>query len=128
MHAYGLVHMDVKSDNIFLDPDARWDLGEFGSSKEIGATVGSYPEALTPYTLSPTATAIPAMDLVLLCVVIAVELDKKTREALCGSQSRVQERLILQKLNSIRDNNFNEEVVELFETNLKVVQEHLKEN
>ena len=35
MHELKLVHMDVKSDNLFVDADLRWDLGDFGSTREI---------------------------------------------------------------------------------------------
>lgn len=68
----------------------------------------------------------PAMDCPFL-VTIAIELDKRNWKDWRGSlQQRVQEVRILQKLNYIQDDTFTKEVMELFETNLKVVQGHLK--
>lgn len=128
MHGLGLVHMDVKSENVFVDWDAGWNLGDFGSTKEIGEIVHSFTDVFNPYTLTHTATAIPAMDLVLLCVMIAVELDRKHWiKDLCRI-SNVQERLVAEKLNTIQDVDFKTEVLELFTNNLKIVQEHLRTN
>ena len=126
MHELKLVHMDVKSDNLFVDADLRWDLGDFGSTREIGAPVWSYTKVLNPYVIPANATVIPAMDYVLLCIVIAIELQKDQWKNLCGQQQNVQEHLIKERLNAIKDVHFKEEVVELFEENLKLVREHLQ--
>lgn len=127
MHKLDLVHMDVKSANLFVGGVAEWDLGDFGSTRKINTTARSYTDAFAPFSLSPSATVIPAMDFVLLCVTIAVELNKKLwRKDLCGHQEKVQAHLIIEKLNSIEDVDFKREVVELFEDNLKIVQEHLR--
>ena len=72
------------------------------------------------------ATVIPAMDYVLLCVVIAIESQKDQWKNLCGQQQNVQEHLIKERLNAIEDVHFKKEVVELFEENLKIVREHLQ--
>jgi len=126
MHELKLVHMDVKSDNLFVDADLRWDLGDFGSTREIGAPVWSYTKVLNPYVIPANATVIPAMDYVLLCVVIAIESQKDQWKNLCGQQQNVQEHLIKERLNAIEDVHFKKEVVELFEENLNIVREHLQ--
>ena len=126
MHELELVHMDVKSDNLFVDADVEWDLGDFGSTRQIGAPIWSYTKVLTPYVIPTYATVIPAMDYVLLCVVIAIESQKDQWKKLCGQQQNVQEHLIIERLNSIEDINFKQEVVELFKENLSIVRKHLQ--
>lgn len=44
MHSKGIVHMDIKGANIFVDSFGRWLLGDFGSSCPIGAEVTSCSE------------------------------------------------------------------------------------
>lgn len=44
MHSKGIVHMDIKGANIFVDGSGRWLLGDFGSSCPIGAQVTSCSE------------------------------------------------------------------------------------
>lgn len=39
MHDRGFVHMDIKADNIFVDDNKGWVLGDFGSSKRIGERI-----------------------------------------------------------------------------------------
>ena len=126
MHQLELVHMDVKSDNVFVDENFNWDLGDFGSTRKVGTQVWSYTRVLNPYTIPANATVIPAMDYVLLCVMIAVELDKEQWKRLCGMQQNVQAHLITEKLNSIEDKKFKDEVVALFNENLQIVQTHLQ--
>ena len=127
MHDLNLVHMDVKSDNVFVDGNFNWDLGDFGSTREIGAQVWSFTKVFNPYTIPDNATVIPAMDYVLLCVMIAIESKKdQWKRLLCGQQQNVQEHLIIERLNSIEDVNFKKEVMDLFELNLKIVREHLQ--
>ena len=128
MHELNLVHMDVKSDNLFVDVDSTWDLGDFGSTREIGATVWSYTQVLNPYAIPPNSTVIPAMDYVLLCVTIAIEMKKDQWKDLCGQQQNIQGHLVLDMLNSLKDVAFKKEVVELFEHNLKIVRKHLQIN
>jgi hypothetical protein len=101
-------------------------LGDFGSTREIGAPVWSYTKVLNPYVIPANATVIPAMDYVLLCVVIAIESQKDQWKNLCGQQQNVQEHLIKERLNAIEDVHFKKEVVELFEENLNIVREHLQ--
>ena len=126
MHELNLVHMDVKSDNLFVDVDFNWDLGDFGSTRAIGALVWSYTKVLNPYAIPHNASVIPAMDFVLLCVTIAIELKKDQWKNLCGQQQNVQEHLIIAELNSIENKVFRKEVVELFEHNVKIVREHFQ--
>ena len=63
----------------------------------------------------------PEMDFVLFCVSITVELNKDKWKLLCGMESRVQEHLVLEKLHSIQDAAFKEQVVQLFKLSLEAV-------
>ncbi len=125
MHELKLVHMDVKSDNVFVDENLQWDLGDFGSARAIGVPMWSCTEVLNPYTIPANATVIPAMDYVLLCVMIAIEVSKNDWKHLCGQRQKVQVDLIRARLNSIQDDHFKEEVVALFDENLETVLRHL---
>jgi hypothetical protein len=83
---------------LFLDEDLNWYLGDFGSTRKKGALIWSYTKVLTPYAIPPKACAVPAMDFVLLCVKIAIELKKEEWKLLCGQHQNVQEHLIIEKL------------------------------
>jgi len=126
LHNLNLVHMDLKPDNLFVDDHLQWDLGDFGSSREIGSTVWTFSETFNPYSIPITATVIPAMDLVLLCVTIAVELKKDDWKELRGMGNNVQENLVLKRLEMIKDVKFKKEVVDLFKTNYQIVNAHLE--
>ena len=125
MHALGMVHMDVKADNVFVDNALNWDLGDFGSTRPIGDQVWSWTEVLTPYTLPPSAKVIPSMDFVQLCVMIAVELGEgkeSWKTGLCGSYQRVQEDLIRDRLLEIPMN----QIILLFNKHMEIVKSHLQ--
>lgn len=124
MHNLNLVHMDVKSDNLFVDDNLDWNLGDFGSARNVGSTIWSFSEVFNPYVIPRTATVIPEMDFVLLCVTIAIELGKDKWKQLCGHQQKVQPNLIINKLNSIKDVTFRNEIVNLFECSLQIVLKH----
>lgn len=126
MHNLKLVHMDVKSDNIFVNENSMWHLGDFGSTRKIGEAVWSFTDVFNPYDIPGSATAIPAMDFVLLCVTVAVELHKDTWKDMCGTKRKVEVKLVLDRLKSIEDVAFKNEVVELFESNVRIVEDHLK--
>ncbi|GAQ78953.1 Protein kinase superfamily protein [Klebsormidium nitens] len=75
MHARNFVHMDIKSDNIFLESDGRWYLGDLGS------TVPTNTPVLTTTTWFTGGKWVgePAKeeyDFYMLAVVVGVELDK----------------------------------------------------
>ena len=127
MHEFKLVHMHVKADNVFLEGDCTWDLGDFGSARKVGDRIWSYTKEFNPYAIPDDATVIPALDYVLLGVMIAVELKKDQWKDLCGKKQNVQVNLVMERLSSIEDNAFKKEVVELFEDNLQIVTEHLKD-
>jgi hypothetical protein len=68
------------------------------------------------------------MDFVLLCVTIAVELNKDQWKRLCGQKQFVQADLIIEQLKSINNVDFKLEAMELFENNFNIVQEHLQQH
>ncbi|GAQ87133.1 Protein kinase superfamily protein [Klebsormidium nitens] len=75
MHNKGLVHMDVKSENVFIDADGRWFLGDFGSTVPVGAPVVSTTRWFTAFDLFGSP-AKEEYDWYMLAVMLAVELDK----------------------------------------------------
>lgn len=87
MHARNVVHMDVKSDNIFLDLDGRWLLGDFGSCRFIGETILSTTEMFYHSRLIGKP-ALPCYDFFMLLVVLLIETlpDKRSyRQVLFNS-------------------------------------------
>jgi hypothetical protein len=133
MHSQGYVHMDVKSDNVFVTPELVWDLGDFGSTRQIGQPIFSWTKHFTPYQMPSTCTAIKEMDLVQLCVMIAIELGKQSwKEDLCGPelveagvQRFIQQDLVLKRLSSVKDSSFQGQVVQLFGDSMLVVSKHI---
>jgi hypothetical protein len=125
MHKKDFVHMDVKSQNVFVNGDLIWDLGDFGSVRKCGEKVWSWSETLTPFKMPSDCTVIKEMDVVQLCVMVAVELDKANKDDLCGEAQHVQPSIILRKLCTIKDVTFKEEVVNLFRENLRIVLDHV---
>ena len=54
-HNSGVVHQDIKADNIFLDDDANAYLSDFGIAKEVGADASNGSDTLvgTPAYMAP---------------------------------------------------------------------------
>ena len=119
--------MDVKSDNVFVDENCVWNLGDFGSTRGIGQKIWTFTEVFNPYSLNDYRTAVtPSMDFVLLCVMVAFELGKETwKKRLCGDHQQVQHDLILQCLRGIRDDGFCGKVVNLYNNHYEKVVQHL---
>ena len=113
-----------------MEPDdvSNWDLGDFGSTRPIGEPVWTYTQVLTPYVIHPGTKAIPAMDFVQFCVLIAVELDKNEWKKLCGNQTRVDETLVLAKLNTIENEKHKKIFISMFISQLKIIKDHLNES
>jgi hypothetical protein len=61
MHVNGIVHLDVKGDNIFIDQSGKWHLGDFGSCKPVGQPVTSSTPGYYPRELRGSLAA-PAFD------------------------------------------------------------------
>lgn len=73
MHDNGMVHMDVKGDNIFVNSDGLWFLGDFGSCVKIGQPITS----TTPSCYYKKLIGLPAepkYDYYMLLVAILIEL------------------------------------------------------
>eukprot|EP00842_Homolaphlyctis_polyrhiza_P000207 jgi/Hompol1/1187/HPOL_005531-RA len=113
-HKLGWVHMDVKPANVFVGDHLEWDLGDFGSARRIGENVISWTELINPYTIRKGMEAIAAMDMVQLCVLVAIELRKdQWSTELAGYQQHVQGNLVRERLCEIKDEEFRSLVVEL---------------
>ena len=72
MHDRNVVHMDVKGDNILLDGNGNWFLGDFGSCRFIGETILSTTEMFYHSRLLRTP-AHPRHDYFMLLVVLLIE-------------------------------------------------------
>ena len=89
LHGLNLVHMDVKSDNVFVDEDGICNLGDFGSARAPGTSCWTFTDFLNPYQLVQLKTkVVPSIDFVCLCVMIAVEMDKENWKSRLCKRSR----------------------------------------
>mmetsp|Transcript_21654 Transcript_21654/g.31067 ORF Transcript_21654/g.31067 Transcript_21654/m.31067 type:complete len:248 (+) Transcript_21654:353-1096(+) len=91
MHNHNIVHMDVKGDNILLDYNGNWLLGDFGSCRFIGDSILSTTEMFYPSNIL-CLPAHPCYDYFMLLVVLLIEsLEKKRyyREVLMDGIERV---------------------------------------
>lgn len=75
IHGKGLVHMDVKSDNVFVNAEGRWTLGDFGSCVRVNAPVTQTTRVFHPLVLIGKPAQI-SFDYDMFAVMIAVELNK----------------------------------------------------
>lgn len=129
VHSEGYVHMDIKSANVFVTHDLFWDLGDFGSVRRHGEQVLSWTPQFTPYEMPLSCNVVREMDIVQLCVMIAVELTKENwGKQLCGEGSSVQEGLVLEVLLSIKSQVFQDEIARLFRESMTVVKNHMSGN
>ena len=102
IHDNGIVHLDIKAHNIFVNGNGEWVLGDFGSCKYIGDKVVS----TTPiyyFKQIRGKKAVPAYDYYMLLVVLLIELlpDKRNiQEALMESRNGVTQ-ISYQKVNAM---------------------------
>jgi len=135
-----LVHLDVKSHNVFVGEDGNWDLGDFGSAVVITSDAPArirVTACFNPYIIPTVAKVVPAMDFVLLSVMISTELFDKdkvdnfdnvfhwTRELGYDATGRVQASLILKSYSRISDPDFRQQMENFFIENYKKVVQHL---
>eukprot|EP00727_Mastigamoeba_balamuthi_P011790 m51a1_g7233 putative serine threonine protein kinase (295) ;mRNA; f:62042-62926 len=126
LHRAGYVHMDVKSDNVLVDNMGFWFLGDCGSAVETGHEIWTCTDVFIPYPLPSNITVIPSMDWVLLCVLVAFELDKETwRVRLCGDMQHVQDSLVLDSLQSIEDKSFHVQLNTLWSEHSAALARHV---
>lgn len=54
LHSNGMIHRDIKADNILLDKDGKIQISDFGVSQTLKNTLGSYDTFIgTPFWMSP---------------------------------------------------------------------------
>ena len=90
MHKKDVVHMDVKGDNIFIDSNGDWFLGDFGSCKSAGENITSTTAAFYYENITGRVAEF-RYDWYMLLVTIVIEtLEKKDdfRE-LCSDKSGI---------------------------------------
>ncbi|KAG2501151.1 hypothetical protein HYH03_000966 [Edaphochlamys debaryana] len=75
VHSKHYTHMDVKADNIFVDADGRWWLGDLGSAVPAGAPVTSTTTRFAPGNVIGLA-AKPEYDWHMLAVALVCEVNR----------------------------------------------------
>ena len=79
LHTRGLVHMDIKEANVFVDGAGVWWLGDFGSAVEVGTPITSTTRGLHPdlvgWSPAVPARAAWAHDWFMLAALLARRLD-----------------------------------------------------
>jgi len=73
IHSNNIVHLDIKGDNIFIDANGEWFIGDFGSCKRIGDTVVT-TTTLFHWQNIVGKKATPHFDYSMLLVMLLIEL------------------------------------------------------
>ena len=100
MHSHGYVHMDVKGDNVFVDFNGAWFLGDFGSACGIGEPIRTSTPIYYHCGMGPVA--LPKYDWFMLLVLLMVELEEKDKNRwvqrlVAKGESRVCYDLVMQE-------------------------------
>ena len=97
------------------------------SVREIGQVIRAYTRYLVPFRIQKDTTAIPAIDIVLLCSLMAVEIDKKMWRYIRETtpEFEINEVYILRKFKSLKHKQLAKELTELYFCNMQLVNEHL---
>lgn len=142
MHNLDYVHMDVKSANILVGAMLSCDLCDFGSTRKEGEPTFSRTAPLNPYVIPSRTPVIQSMDYVQLCVTIAVELqkdsaaklykqfqvkpEKESWSTIAYTVYHVDEDLIRQRLEQIRNEEFRKMMLDVFKEHVNKVKQHLQ--
>jgi serine/threonine protein kinase len=73
IHSKGIVHMDIKPGNIFIDSAGNWYLGDFGSCTLEGSTILSTTEVYYPRRIIGTPSKF-AYDWYMLCAAVVSKI------------------------------------------------------
>jgi len=112
MHNMGIIHMDIKESNIFIDHGGNWYIGDFGSSKEINEKITS---TNLNFYLKKSILNQPAntkYDYFMLLMVLLRQTieDKKWIDHLCGEDEKFSREKIEKYLKEMTNKDENEDL------------------
>ncbi len=100
MHAEDFVHMDIKPDNIFINQEGAWYLGDFGSSKKVGDAITSCTEMMYPRALRGKP-AKKEYDIFMLGLTVLIAADLAHFKQLYSDDNVLEMRLVAEKLSQL---------------------------
>lgn len=112
IHSKNMVHMDVKPDNIFLDMNGSWYLGDFGSCVINGGKIREF----TRFFLSSNFTgkkAYPGLDFYMLAVTLVLVLVKDPLKLEANHISMVDHQTLLSVVHQIEDQKLKNFILDL---------------
>jgi Protein kinase domain len=106
MHTRSYVHMDVKGDNVFIDSEGAWFLGDFGSACIVDSPVRSTTDIFY-HTSTLGCPARPKFDWFMLLVMLLIELGNRqewTKKFVERDSHHVSEALVTAEARRVIDN------------------------
>jgi serine/threonine protein kinase len=78
IHSKGIVHMDIKADNVFIEGSGNWVIGDFGSCTKVGENITSSSNMFYHRKFTQNTAAEFHFDHYMLFVMVLIEtLDNK---------------------------------------------------